>query len=79
MIGKEKTKFEKKSELRQHYRDHLLVKYKCGYCNYNDRLRKPILCHIWESHQGQTEQIDSTELHSLLNSMPNGSVPLLWK
>lgn len=65
LTGGEKM-FKKKSDLRQHYRDHLNVKFKCIHCDYMDRLRKPVVCHIWNDHPDEVLDVDSTDLNNLL-------------
>ena len=65
LTGGEKM-FKKKSDLRQHYRDHLNVKFKCIHCEYMDRLRKPVVCHIWNAHPDEVLDVDSTDLNNLL-------------
>ena len=58
--------FKKKSDLRQHYRDHLNIKFHCIHCGYMDRLRKPVVCHIWNAHPDEVLDVDSTDLNNLL-------------
>ena len=61
-------RFDFTPSLRQHYRDHLRIQYICGYCSFQNRLRKPVLCHIWEKHPKKIEQIDSTNIAKLFTA-----------
>ena len=59
--------FEKKSELRQHNRDHFGIMFICAHCDHAERERAGVLKHIWRDHPGEIEEIDSTDFETLID------------
>ena len=46
-------------------------KFKCVYCEFEARDRVSILNHVWSEHPGQVEEIESTDLETLIDTGPD--------